>query len=145
MTHAAPAPPAPKRRRNRPWTHRTSTGADVTVAVLLFLVEVVVFLLAAFGYGMEAWAAQGNQERIDAARLADIAWMSHFLLATLVLAGLAMLSRARWTAVSQFLAAAAAAALLVLAQHDYDRAHPTPAPRPGPEYVPCHSGSGRCN
>lgn len=142
MTHVAPAPP---RRRNRPWSNRTSTGADVTVAVLLFLVEMVVFLSTGFAYGMEAWAAQGDQERIDAARLADIAWMSYFLLAVLALAGLAMLSRARWTAVSQLLAAAAAAVLLVLAQHDYDRAHPTPAPRPGPEYVPCYSGSGRCN
>ncbi|MFF4369228.1 DUF6234 family protein [Streptomyces sp. NPDC001594] len=143
MTHAPFD--TPRRRRRRPWSHRTSTGADVTVAVLLFLLEAAVFVLVLFGHGMEAWAAQGDRERIEAADHAGRVWMAQFLVAMLVLAVLAMVSRARWTAASHLLAAAAAAALLVLAQHEYDRSHPRPAPRPGPEYVPCYSGSGRCN
>ncbi|MFF4580343.1 DUF6234 family protein [Streptomyces sp. NPDC001389] len=142
MTHTASDTP---RRAHWPWSNRTSTGADVTLAVLLFLLEAVVFVLVLFGQGMEAWAAQGDRERIEAAELAGRVWMSHFLVAMLVLAVLAMVSRARWTAVSHLLAAAAVAALLVLAQHDHDRSHPAPVPRPGPEYVPCYSGSGRCN
>ncbi|RKT03147.1 hypothetical protein BX286_1070 [Streptomyces sp. 3211.6] len=136
---------APRPRRHWPWSHRTSTGADVTVAVLLLLLEAAVFVLVLFGHGMEGWAAQGDPERIEAADLAGRVWMSQFLVAMLVLAVLAMVSRARWTVASHLLAAAVAAALLVLAQHDHDRSHPRPAPRPGPEYVPCYSGSGRCN
>ncbi|KIF02833.1 hypothetical protein PL81_27730 [Streptomyces sp. RSD-27] len=141
MTHP-PLDTEPRRRR--PWSRRTSTGADVTVAIVLFLLEAAVFLSGLFGYGMEAWAAQGDQERIAAADLAGRQWMAGFLVALLLSAVLAMVSRAPWTAASQLLAAAAVAALLVLAQHAYARSHPTPAPRPGPEYVPCHSGSGRC-
>ncbi len=98
-----------------------------------------------FGYGMEVWAAQGHAEQIEAARLAGLAWTQHFLIATLVLAGLALLSRAPWTVLSQLLAAGAVAALLTLAQHDYDRRHPAPLPPPNPAYTPCFSGSGRCN
>ncbi|MEU8436144.1 DUF6234 family protein [Streptomyces sp. NPDC029216] len=138
-------PLGPPRRRHWPWSHRTPTGADVTVAVLLFLLEAVVFVLGVFGHGMEAWAAQGDRERIEAAELASLAWQSHFLLVPVGVAVIAMVSRARWTVVSQLLAAALVAALLVLARHDYERSHPVPAPRPGPEYVPCYSGSGRCN
>ncbi|MFJ8164458.1 DUF6234 family protein [Streptomyces sp. NPDC096136] len=140
-----PPPLDTPRRRSRPWSRRTSTGADVTVAIVLFLLDAAVFVYGLFGYGMEAWAAQGDQERIEAAELAGRVWMSGSLVVLLLFAVLAMVARAPWTAASQLLAAAGVAALLVLAQHDHDRSHPTPAPRPGPEYVPCYSGSGRCN
>ncbi len=144
MTQASPDTP---RRRHRPWSNRTSTGADLTVAVLLFLIEAVVFLLGLFGHGMEGWAAQGDSERIAAAELAGRVWMSRFLVAVLVLAVVAMVSRARWTACAHLLAAAAVAALLVLAQHDHDRSHPGSAPRPGLEHTLCFSGGsrGRCD
>ncbi len=103
------------------------------------------FLAVLFDYGMETWAAQGQEDRIEAARVAELAWTRHFLIATLVLAGLALLSRAPWTVVSQLLAAGTVAVLLTLAQHDYDRRHPAPPPPPNPAYTPCYSGSGRCN
>ncbi len=120
-------------------------GWDIALGIVLFLVEAAVFLWVGFGYGMEVWAAQGKQARIDAAHLAELAWMRHFLIVTVVIAACALLSRAPWTVVSQLLAAGAVAALLVLAQHDYDRAHPGPAPAPDPGYTPCYSGSGRCS
>ncbi|MGW2596183.1 DUF6234 family protein [Streptomyces klenkii] len=61
---------------------------------------------------MEIWAAQGQEDRIEAARIAKLAWTQHFLIAALVLAGLvlaglALLSRAPWTVLSQLLAAGA--------------------------------------
>ncbi|MEV5374405.1 DUF6234 family protein [Streptomyces nondiastaticus] len=143
MTYALPEPPP--RRRWRPWSRRTPPGLDVGVGVLLFLVEAAVFVAIDFGYGMEVWAAQGAQERIEAARIAGLAWTQRFLIATLVFAGLALLSRAPWTVLSQLLAAGAVAVLLTLAQHDYDRRHPDPPPAPNPAYTPCYSGSGRCN
>ena len=93
---------------------------------------------------MEGWAAQGNQDGIDAATLASIAWTGHFLYVVLALAGLAALSRAPWTVVSHLLVAGLLAALLASAQHDYDRAHPAPAPTPSVGYSPCYSGSGTC-
>ncbi|RSS48964.1 hypothetical protein EF918_36280 [Streptomyces sp. WAC06614] len=93
---------------------------------------------------MEVWAAQGQVERIEAAELAELAWLSSYLVVVLGLAGAAALFRARWSVVLQLLAALAVAAVLALAQHDWDRAHPEPPPRSGPAYVPCHSGSGRC-
>ncbi|MGK5547553.1 DUF6234 family protein [Streptomyces sp. URMC 127] len=143
MTCTPPEPPP--RRKWRPWSRRTSLGADVGVGILLFLVEAAVFLGGLFDSGMEIWAAQGQEDRIEAARIAELAWTQHFLIATLVLAGLALLSRAPWTVLSQLLAAGTVAVLLMLAQHDYDRRHPAPPPPPNPAYTPCYSGSGRCN
>ncbi|MEV4927326.1 DUF6234 family protein [Streptomyces roseoverticillatus] len=143
MTCALPEPPP--RRKWRPWSRRTSLGQDLGVGILLFIVEAAVFLGVLFDYGMEIWAAQGQEDRIEAARSAELAWTQHFLVATLVLAGLALLSRAPWTVLSQLLAAGAVAVLLTLAQHDYDRRHPAPPPAPNPAYTPCYSGSGRCN
>ncbi|MFD6180602.1 DUF6234 family protein [Streptomyces goshikiensis] len=142
MTYA-PIEPAP--RRGRPWSRRMPLGRDVALGILLFLVEAAVYSAVRFGHGMEMWAAQADETRIEAARLADFAWMQNFLVAMIVFVVLALLFRAPWTAVSQLLAAAAAAALLVLAQHDYDLSHPRPAPAPSPGYSPCYSGSGRCN
>jgi len=111
----------------------------------LLTVEAVVFGWQSFGYGMQIWAAQGVQPEIDGARLASIAWTEHFLFVTLVLAGLAALSRAPWSALSQLLATGALTVLLVVSQHEYDRTHPNPAPSPSVEYSPCYSGSGTCH
>ncbi|MEW1634039.1 DUF6234 family protein [Streptomyces sp. NPDC093801] len=140
MTHA----PADIPRRRRPWSNRTPTGADVTIAVLLFLLEAVVVVLGLFGHGMEEWAAQGDRERIEAAELAGRVWLSRCLVAAMLLAVVAMVSRARWTVVSHLLVAAGIAALLVLDQHDRDRSHPTPEPRPALEFSLCLSGGDRC-
>ncbi|MFI6765464.1 DUF6234 family protein [Streptomyces sp. NPDC050355] len=142
MTYALPEP-SPRRRW--PWSRRTPRARDVVIGIALFVVEVAVFLLAGFGYGMEVWAAQGEQSRIDTAHLAQLAWTQHFFVAVIVCAGLAALFRAPWTVLSQLLAAGAVAVLFVLAQHDYDRSHPDPAPVPSAGYTPCYSGSGRCN
>ncbi|MFH7595509.1 DUF6234 family protein [Streptomyces racemochromogenes] len=144
MTHAPRDTPGPRPRRHWPWSRRTSTGADVTVAVLLFLLEAVVLVLGLFGHGMEGWAAQGDRERIEAAELAGRVWLSRCLVAVLVLAVVAMVSRARWTVVAHLLLAAGVAALLVLDQHDRDRSHPTPEPRPRLEFTLCLSGD-RCD
>ncbi|MFE0174316.1 DUF6234 family protein [Streptomyces sp. NPDC059002] len=142
MTCALPEPPA---RRRLPWSGRTSVRADVAVGILLFVVEAVVFVAGLFGHGMEVWAAQGDQARIDAARLAGIAWTAHLLVAALVVAVLAALSRAPWTVVSQLLVAGTLGALLVVSQHEYERTHPGPAPTPRAGYSPCYSGSGTCD
>ncbi|MFE1775389.1 DUF6234 family protein [Streptomyces sp. NPDC059008] len=137
--------PEPSPRRGRPWSRRTPRGRDVGIGIALFVVEAAVFLLAGFGYGMEVWAAQGEQARIDAVQLAQLAWMQYFFVAVVVCAGLAALFRAPWTVLSQLLAAGAVAVLFVLAQHDYDRSHPGPAPVPSAGYTPCYSGSERCD
>ncbi|MGW7552059.1 DUF6234 family protein [Streptomyces rimosus] len=144
MTYAPPPTPPPRPGR-LPWSRRTPLGQDIALGIVLFLVEAAVFLWVGFGYGMEVWAAQGRRARIEAAQLAQLAWTQHFLIALIVIAGLALLSRAPWTVVSQVLAAGVVAALLLLAQHEYDRAHPGPAPKPDPAYTPCYSGSGRCH
>ncbi|MFD9353463.1 DUF6234 family protein [Streptomyces sp. NPDC060031] len=142
MTHVLPEP-SPRRRW--PWSSKTTRAKDVAIGIVLFLTEVAVYVGKSFGDGMEVWAAQGDEARIEAARLASLAWTEHCLVVILVLAGLAALARAPWTVLLQLLAAGAVAALLVLAQHDYDRTHPRPAPIPSAGYSPCYSGSGRCN
>ncbi|MEV6777845.1 DUF6234 family protein [Streptomyces syringium] len=142
MTYAFPEPPA---WRRRPWSRRTPLGPDIGIGILLFLVEVTLFLWVGFGYGMEVRAAQGQQEQVEAAQLAQLTWMQRFFVATIVFAGLAALFRAPWTVLSQLLAAGTVAALLVLAQHDYDRTHPDSASTSGADYAPCFSGSGKCS
>lgn len=134
MTHAVPH--HPPRRRGRPWSSRTSRGSDIAVAFALFVVEAAVFAWMTFGYGMEGWAAQGDPAGLDAAALANIAWMEHFLFVVLALAALALLSRAPWTVVSHLLVVGIVGVLLASAQHDYDRAHPAPAPTPSAGYSP---------
>nr|WSW66199.1 DUF6234 family protein [Streptomyces sp. NBC_00995] len=142
MTHELRARLA---RRTWPWSHTTSRSSDIVKALLLLIVEVAVFGWTMFGYGMDEWAAQGQREEIDESTLASIAFMQHFLIAVLVLFALAVLSRSPWTAVLQLLAAGAVAAMLVLGQHEYEKSHPRPAPTPSAGYVPCYSGSGRCD
>ncbi|HEY9332628.1 MAG TPA: DUF6234 family protein [Streptomyces sp.] len=142
MTHELRARPA---RRRWPWSNTTSRGSDIATAVMLLVVEVLVFGWTMFGYGMDGWAAQGSREEIDEATLAGIAFMRHFLIAVLVLFALAALARSPWTAVLQLLTAGAVAMMLVLGLHEYERSHPGPAPTPSAGYSPCYSGSGRCN
>ncbi len=143
MTQALPERPA--RGSGWPWSSRTSRPSDITAAVVLFLGETAFFAWTTFGHGMAIWAAQGDQAEIDAATLADIAWMEHFLFVVLALAGLAALSRAPWTLVSHLLGAFLVAAVFTSVQSGYDRAHPAPAPTPGVSYTPCLSGSGKCH
>ncbi|MET7485192.1 DUF6234 family protein [Streptomyces sp. NPDC005538] len=141
MTQVLPDSPS---RHRWPWSSRTSLGPDIAAAIALFIGEAAVFAWTIFGYGMENWAAQGNQDEIDATTLASISWTEHFLFVVLALAGLAALSRAPWTVVSHLLLAGIVAAVLGSAQHAYDRAHPAPAPTPRAGYSPCYSGSGTC-
>ncbi|PWK63078.1 hypothetical protein BCL76_12322 [Streptomyces sp. CG 926] len=116
------------RRGRRPWSRRTSRGADLTIGISLLLLGVGWLALDyMFGHGMEVWAAQGDRERIDAADLAHMARTQDYLVAMLVVAALALVFRAPWTALSQLLVAALAGALLVTAQHSWDRSHPSPA------------------
>jgi hypothetical protein len=137
-------PPEPAPGRRWPWSSRTSLASDVGLALTLFVGEALLFVWKSFGYGLQAWAAQGAAGGIDAAQLASIAWTEHFLLATLALLGLAALARAPWTAVSQLLVAGALAVVLVLSQHEYSRDHPGPAPAPSAGYSPCYSGGDNC-
>ncbi len=104
MTYA-PTEPAPRPRRGRPWSRRTPLGRDIALGIVLFVVEAAVHFSVRFGHGMEMWAAQGDETRIEAARLADLAWMQHFLVAMIVFVVIALLFRAPWTALSQLLAA----------------------------------------
>ncbi|MFF5304019.1 DUF6234 family protein [Streptomyces sp. NPDC013161] len=143
MTHVVPE--HPPLRSGRPWSSRTSRGADIAVAVFLFVGEAAVFMGMTFTYGLDGLAAQRYPAALDAAKLADIAWMEGFLCVTLAFAALALLSRAPWTMASQLVVAGIVAVLLVSAQHDYHRTHPAPAPTPRAGYSPCYSGSGTCD
>jgi len=143
MTHTVPE--HPPLRLGRPWSTRTPLGADIAVAVFLFIGEAAVFLGMTFTYALEGWAAQDDPAGLDAATLADIAWMERFLCVMLAFAALALLSRAPWTVVSHLVVAGIVTVLLASAQHDYDRAHPAPAPTPRAGYSPCYSGSGTCD
>ncbi|WP_019057725.1 DUF6234 family protein [Streptomyces prunicolor] len=138
-------PEHPPRHGRWPWSNRTPHAPDILAAIVLLIGEAADFAWTTFGYGMESWAAQDDQDRIDAATLTNIAWMEHFLYVVLVLAGLAALSRAPWTAVSHLLTACLVFTLLTGAQHEWNRAHPAPAPTPSAGYSPCYSGSGTCS
>lgn len=123
------SPTGPRPRRGlRPWSRRTPLAADLAIGIPLLLLGVgwlaLDFML---GHGMEVWAAQGDQERIDAADLAHLARIQNFFVTVLVIAVVALVFRARWTVLSQLSAAALAGALLIIAQHDWDRDHPSPA------------------
>ncbi|MFD9480762.1 MULTISPECIES: DUF6234 family protein [Streptomyces] len=119
----------PRSRRGwRPWSRRTSLGADLAIGIPLLLLGVGWLALDyMFGHGLEVWAAQGDLDRIDAADLAHMARIQDYLVAVLVVAVLALVFRARWTVLTQLLAAALAGALLMFAQHSWDRSHPGPA------------------
>ncbi|WP_438296239.1 DUF6234 family protein [Streptomyces sp. HUAS TT7] len=115
--------------RWRPWSHRTHWGADLAVAIPLFLLEIAWLVLDwMFGLGMEIWAAQGKQDRIDAAGLAHIGRVQVALVAVLVVVVLAGIFRAYWTVLAHLLVALLAWQVLVASQQQVDHDH---APAPG--------------
>ncbi|MEU8685913.1 DUF6234 family protein [Streptomyces sp. NPDC048611] len=123
MTDALPAP-----RRRRPWSHRTRPGVDLAFAIPLLLLETMWLVVDwMFGLGLKVWAAQGDQERIDAAALAHLGRVWVLLVATLALAVLAGVFRARWTVIAHLLVALLAGGVLAVAQHQWDISHP-PSP-----------------
>ncbi|MBO1418471.1 DUF6234 family protein, partial [Streptomyces sp. FH025] len=115
------------------------------VGVLLVVAVAAVYVLRMFGFGMDLWAAQGAEGAADRTARAELTFTWHMALVSLGLAGIAAVLRARWTAALQVLALLALLGFAVLLRHDWDRAHPTPPPSPPAEYVPCFSGSGRCD
>ncbi|MFF4715028.1 DUF6234 family protein [Streptomyces eurythermus] len=119
----------PAQGRRRPWAHRTRLGVDLAFAIPLFLLEAGWLALdAVYGYGLDVWAAQGEQWQIDAAALAYMGRLRTLLITMLVLAVLAVISRARWTVITHLLVALLAGGALMAAQHDWDYRH---APPPG--------------
>ncbi|MFJ3336056.1 DUF6234 family protein [Streptomyces sp. NPDC086766] len=123
MTETLPAP-----ERRRPWSHRTRPGVDLALAIPLFLLETAWLVVDwIYGYGLEVWAAQGEQAQIDAAGLAHIGRVRVLLIAVLVLAVLAAVFRARWTVIAHLLVALLAGGSLAAAQHEWDHSH-TPPP-----------------
>lgn len=123
MTDALPAP-----ERRRPWSHPTRLGVDLSFAIPLFLLETAWLVLDwIYGYGLEVWAAQGDQAQIDAAGLAHMGRVRVLLIAVLILAVLAATFRARWTVIAHLLVALLAGGSLTSAQHEWDHSH-TPPP-----------------
>ncbi|KOX05294.1 DUF6234 family protein [Streptomyces sp. NRRL B-3648] len=119
----------PAQGRRRPWSHRTRLGVDLAFAIPLFLLEAGWLALdAVYGYGLDVWAAQGEQWEIDAASLAYMGRLRTLLITVLILAVLAAVSRARWTVIAHLLVALLAGGALMATQHDWDRSH---APPPG--------------
>ncbi|MFF4951314.1 DUF6234 family protein [Streptomyces chattanoogensis] len=117
----------PKPKRWRPWSHPTHWGVDLAFAIPLFLLGAAWLVLDwMLGVGMEVWAAQGDQDRIDAANLAHIGRLQVVLIAALVVAALAGIFRARWTVIAHLLVALLAGGVLVLAQHEWDSRHTPP-------------------
>ncbi|MGW2443414.1 DUF6234 family protein [Streptomyces sp. NPDC001675] len=119
--------PVPKRRR--PWSRRTRLGVDLALAIPLSLLETGWLVVDwIYGYGLDVWAAQGQQSQIDAAGLAHLGRLRVMLVALLVAAVLAALFRARWTVTAHLLVALLAGGSLAAAQHEWDHSH---APAPG--------------
>lgn len=113
---------APERRR--PWSHRTRLGVDLALAIPLFLLETAWLVLDwIYGFGLEVWAAQGDQARIDAASLAHIGRVQILLIAVLILAVLAGIFRARWTVTTHLLVALLAGGGLAAARQEWDNSH----------------------
>jgi hypothetical protein len=102
---------------------------DLALAIPLFLLETAWLVLDwMFGLGLEVWAAQGDQARVDAATLAHINRVWVLLVAVLILAVLAGLLRAPWTVIAHLLVALLAVLVLVVTRHQWDTDH---APSPG--------------
>ncbi|AIA00696.1 DUF6234 family protein [Streptomyces noursei] len=124
MTDAFPAP-----ERRRPWSRRTRLGVDLALAIPLFLLETAWLVVDwIFRYGLELWAAQGEQARIDVASLAHTGRVRVLLISVLIVAVLAAVFRARWTVIAHLLVALLAYGSLTAAQYDWERRH---APPPG--------------
>jgi xanthine/uracil permease len=100
---------------------------DLSLAILLFLSETGWLVLDwIYGYGLEVWAAQGEQAWIDAAGLAHIGRLRTLLIVVLVLAVLAAVFRAPWTVTAHLLVALLVGGALSAAQQDWDRSHTPP-------------------
>ncbi|MEW2131784.1 DUF6234 family protein [Streptomyces sp. NPDC005435] len=136
-----PHPLSPPRRR-WPWSRRTPTFADVSIALFLLVVDAMVIWATVLGYGMRGWAAQGDRQEIDTVALAEMAWLRNLAVVLTVGAGIALLCRARWTVASLVLAGLVVGAFHTQVQREYDTDHPSPAP--ASRHVPCYSGSGTC-
>ncbi|MEV7202672.1 DUF6234 family protein [Streptomyces griseoluteus] len=122
MTETRPAP-----RRRFPWSRRTRPGVDLALAIPLFLLETGwVVLDAIYGAGLEVWAAQGEQARIDAAELAFMERLRVLQIAALVLAVLAAVFRARWTAIAHLLLVLLLGGALAAERHDWEKSHSAP-------------------
>ncbi|MGW5047144.1 DUF6234 family protein [Streptomyces griseoluteus] len=122
MTETSPAP-----GRRFPWSHRTRPGVDLALAIPLFLLETGWAVLdAIYGAGLEVWAAQGEQARIDAAELAFMERLRVLQIAALVLVVLAAVFRARWTAIAHLLLALLLGGALAVERHDWERSHSAP-------------------
>ncbi|MFF9362676.1 DUF6234 family protein [Streptomyces griseoluteus] len=122
MTETSPAP-----GRRFPWSHRTRPGVDLALAIPLFLLETGWAVLdAIYGAGLEVWAAQGEQARIDAAELAFMERLRVLQIAALVLVVLAVVFRARWTAIAHLLLALLLGGALSVERHDWERSHSAP-------------------
>ncbi|MEU8577049.1 DUF6234 family protein [Streptomyces asoensis] len=108
-------------QRGRPWSHRTRPGVDLAFAIPLFVVEVGWFLLdGVYGFGLEVWAAQGDQARVDAAGLAHLGRVRTLLVAVLVLAVVAAVFRARWTVTAHLVVALLVGGALHAERHEYE-------------------------
>lgn len=122
MTNVAPTP-----KRWRPWAQPTRWGVDLAIAIPLFLLETTWLVLDwMFGLGLEVWAAQGEQDRIDAAALAHIGRVQVLLIAAFVMATLAGVFRARWMAIAHLLVALLAGGVLLIVQHQWDSSRTPP-------------------
>ncbi|MET8784191.1 DUF6234 family protein [Streptomyces sp. NPDC049097] len=117
---------APERRR--PWSRRTRPGVDLALAIPLLLAETAWLALDwIYGFGLEAWAAQGDQARIDSAAFAHMERLRMLLIVVLLLAVLAGVFRARWTVVAHLLVALLAGGILVAERQEWDNSH-SPSP-----------------
>ncbi|MFD8258234.1 DUF6234 family protein [Streptomyces griseoluteus] len=117
----------PAQRRLFPWSRRTRLGVDLALAIPLFLLETGwVVLDAMYGVGLEVWAAQGEQARIDAADLAFMERLRVLQIAALVLVVLAAVFRARWTAITHLLLALLLGGALAAERHDWEKSHSAP-------------------
>ncbi|BDH03106.1 hypothetical protein HEK131_03330 [Streptomyces seoulensis] len=100
---------------------------DLAFAIPLFLLETAwVVLDAIYGVGLEVWAAQGDQARIDAAHLAFMDRLQVLRIVVVVLIVLAAVFRARWTAIAHLLIALLLGGVLGAEQHDWEKSHATP-------------------
>ncbi|MFF7385947.1 DUF6234 family protein [Streptomyces griseoluteus] len=122
MTESLPAP-----RRRLPWSRRTRLGVDLALAIPLFLLEIAwVVLDAIYGVGLEVWAAQGDQARIDAADLAFMERLHVLQIVVIALAVLAAVFRARWTVIAHLLVALLLGGALAGERHDWEKSHSSP-------------------
>ncbi|OKI09315.1 hypothetical protein A6A06_00940 [Streptomyces sp. CB02923] len=100
---------------------------DLALAIPLFVLETAWLVLDwMFGLGLEVWAAQGRQDRVDAAALAHSGRVTVLLVAALVMTALTGVFRARWTAVAHLLVALLAGGVLMIGQHEWERSHTPP-------------------